>query len=190
MVLEFPVLAEYALLEWNGHLIFATHGHLYNTQNPPPLQPGDILLHGHTHIPADEPWGRDNRYWNPAPSPCPKPAVPTLYGAGRGPAPLESTGIGGPPPCFFPEKFLFPSSWPSWPWLPWVSGPFLPWRRRPVPPMPKGRAHPQKPRRSWAAPTQSLPGHRRPQRRGQHGSDAGGGRRHGDHPAGNRRQPL
>ena len=29
MVLEFPVLAEYALLEWNGHLIFATHGHLH-----------------------------------------------------------------------------------------------------------------------------------------------------------------
>ena len=42
MVLEFPVLAEYALLEWNHHLIFVTHGHLYNTQNPPPLQPGDI----------------------------------------------------------------------------------------------------------------------------------------------------
>ena len=72
MVLEFPVLAEYALLEWNGHLIFATHGHLYNTQNPPPLQPGDILLHGHTHIPADEPWGRDNRYWNPGSVSLPK----------------------------------------------------------------------------------------------------------------------
>lgn len=72
MVLEFPVLAEYALLEWNHHLIFVTHGHLYNTQNPPPLQPGDILLHGHTHIPADEPWGRDNRYWNPGSVSLPK----------------------------------------------------------------------------------------------------------------------
>nr|WP_288274429.1 phosphodiesterase [uncultured Acidaminococcus sp.] len=36
MVLEFPVLAEYALLEWNGHLIFATHGHL---QHPEPAAP-------------------------------------------------------------------------------------------------------------------------------------------------------
>ena len=72
MVLQFPVLADYALLEWNHHLIFVTHGHLYNTQNPPPLQPGDILLHGHTHIPADEPWGRDNRYWNPGSVSLPK----------------------------------------------------------------------------------------------------------------------
>lgn len=72
MVLPFPVLADYALLEWNQHLVFVTHGHLYNTQNPPPLQPGDILLHGHTHIPADEPWGRGNRYWNPGSVSLPK----------------------------------------------------------------------------------------------------------------------
>lgn len=72
MVLPFPVLADYALLEWNQHLVFITHGHLYNTQNPPPLQPGDILLHGHTHIPADEPWGRGNRYWNPGSVSLPK----------------------------------------------------------------------------------------------------------------------
>lgn len=72
MVLLFPVLADYALLEWNHHLIFMTHGHLYNTQNPPPLQPGDILLHGHTHIPADESWGRNNRYWNPGSVSLPK----------------------------------------------------------------------------------------------------------------------
>lgn len=52
MVLEFPVLAEYALLEWNGHLIFATHGH--------------------THIPADETWGNGNRYWNPGSISLPK----------------------------------------------------------------------------------------------------------------------
>ena len=72
MVLPFPVLADYALLEWNQHLVFVTHGHLYNTQNPPPLQPGDILFHGHTHIPADEPWGRGNRYWNPGSVSLPK----------------------------------------------------------------------------------------------------------------------
>lgn len=72
MVLPFPVLADYALLEWSQHLVFVTHGHLYNTQNPPPLQPGDILLHGHTHIPADEPWGRGNRYWNPGSVSLPK----------------------------------------------------------------------------------------------------------------------
>lgn len=52
MVLPFPVLGEYCLIESAGRLIFATHGHVYNMDNPPALSPGDLLLHGHTHIPA------------------------------------------------------------------------------------------------------------------------------------------
>lgn len=52
MVLPFPVLAEYCLLETDGRLVFATHGHVYNTENHPALSKGDILLHGHTHVPA------------------------------------------------------------------------------------------------------------------------------------------
>lgn len=52
MVLEFPVLAEYCLLEAAGRLVFATHGHHFNLQEPPLLRPGDVLLHGHTHVPA------------------------------------------------------------------------------------------------------------------------------------------
>ena len=54
MVLEFPVLAEYAILALNGHTIFATHGHLYNEETLPPIMSGDILLHGHTHLPVCE----------------------------------------------------------------------------------------------------------------------------------------
>ena len=54
MVLDFPILADYAVLEAGGRLIYATHGHVYNAQNPPPLHRGDILLHGHTHIPVCE----------------------------------------------------------------------------------------------------------------------------------------
>lgn len=52
MVLEFPVLADYCLLPVGEHLVYATHGHVYNESNLPPLMPGDILLHGHTHIPC------------------------------------------------------------------------------------------------------------------------------------------
>ncbi len=52
MVLEFPVMAEYLLLPVGRHLIFATHGHVFNEAHLPPLRPGDILLHGHTHLPA------------------------------------------------------------------------------------------------------------------------------------------
>ena len=45
MVLEFPVLADYAVLTAGSRLLYATHGHVYNTAHLPPLQPGDILLH-------------------------------------------------------------------------------------------------------------------------------------------------
>lgn len=53
MVLEFPVMAEYCLIAEQGHVIMATHGHVYHLQNPPRLGKGDILLHGHTHVPAN-----------------------------------------------------------------------------------------------------------------------------------------
>ena len=52
MVLSFPVMAEYAYLSVDGVTIFAAHGHHVNEDNPPPLNAGEILLCGHTHIPA------------------------------------------------------------------------------------------------------------------------------------------
>jgi putative phosphoesterase len=54
MVLEFPVLAEYCILYWEDRMVFATHGHKFNPSNLPMLKKGDILLNGHTHIPAFE----------------------------------------------------------------------------------------------------------------------------------------
>jgi putative phosphoesterase len=52
MVLNFPTLADYCYLLLDGISVFATHGHLYNLENLPPLRKGEILLHGHTHVPA------------------------------------------------------------------------------------------------------------------------------------------
>lgn len=52
MVLDFPVLAEYAIFYVNDRMIFATHGHNFNPANPPKIKKGDILLNGHTHVPA------------------------------------------------------------------------------------------------------------------------------------------
>ncbi len=55
MVLEFPIMADYALISvGEQRMIFATHGHIHNTESMPPLKNGDILLHGHTHIPASK----------------------------------------------------------------------------------------------------------------------------------------
>ena len=51
MVLDFPILADYAIIEVGNRMIFATHGHNFNENNLPPLRDGDILLHGHTHVP-------------------------------------------------------------------------------------------------------------------------------------------
>lgn len=55
MVLNFPVLAEYAIISDSSldkNIIFATHGHHFNAQNLPKLNKNDILLHGHTHVPC------------------------------------------------------------------------------------------------------------------------------------------
>jgi len=52
MMLEFPIGADYAVLFAGERMIYATHGHVYNEQHTPPLSAGDILLYGHTHIPA------------------------------------------------------------------------------------------------------------------------------------------
>lgn len=51
MVLNFPILADYAIITANDRLVYLTHGHNFNENNLPPLKKGDILLHGHTHIP-------------------------------------------------------------------------------------------------------------------------------------------
>ena len=40
MVLEFPVLAEYALLDLGERLVYATHGHKYGPDCLPPCGPG------------------------------------------------------------------------------------------------------------------------------------------------------
>ena len=54
MVLEFPVLSDSMILFLDGRMVFATHGHIFHEDHLPPLQEGDILLHGHTHVPVLE----------------------------------------------------------------------------------------------------------------------------------------
>ncbi len=81
MVLQFPVMAEYALLNEGNSLIFATHGHIWNADHMPPLHAGDILLHGHTHIPVCAPCGENGGIllMNPGSVSIPKENSPHSY---------------------------------------------------------------------------------------------------------------
>lgn len=78
MVLEFPVLSDSCLIWENDRVIFATHGHHFNTSALPPHNEGDILLHGHTHVPACE-WKDGMLYINPGSTSIPKENSPHSY---------------------------------------------------------------------------------------------------------------
>ena len=51
MMVEFPIMSDYALLEADGVTFFLTHGHRWNERSLPPLGMGTVLAYGHTHIP-------------------------------------------------------------------------------------------------------------------------------------------
>ncbi len=52
MVLSFPVMADYGVMMLGERMLFFTHGHHFNEENPPMLKQGDILLNGHFHVPC------------------------------------------------------------------------------------------------------------------------------------------
>ena len=54
MVLDFPILSDSCFLYIDGTTIFATHGHIFNQSNLPPISKGTYLLNGHTHVPKLE----------------------------------------------------------------------------------------------------------------------------------------
>ena len=79
MVLDFSVMADYCILALEGKTIYATHGHVYNTENLPPMQEGDILIHGHTHVLKAEQMDGYIRL-NPGSVSIPKEGNPPTYG--------------------------------------------------------------------------------------------------------------
>ena len=54
MVLPFPCMADYALLECGGMTMYLTHGHHANPDTLPPLTEGSVFLSGHTHVKIDQ----------------------------------------------------------------------------------------------------------------------------------------
>ena len=79
MVLSFPLMADYAIATVGQQRLFLTHGHIYNADNPPPLAPGDVLLHGHTHVPLCQ--HHTSGFWilNPGSVSIPKEDSPHSY---------------------------------------------------------------------------------------------------------------
>lgn len=79
MLLEFPMMADYTLLSLpNNKIAFITHGHLFNTATPPSLSKGDLLIHGHTHIPTIEK-NENYTYINPGSVSFPKSQYGSSY---------------------------------------------------------------------------------------------------------------
>lgn len=78
MVLEFPIMADYAIFDLDGTTAFVTHGHLFNLENLPPHKRGDLLIHGHTHVhTVIEKDGMT--YINPGSAALPKENQPKTY---------------------------------------------------------------------------------------------------------------
>ena len=71
MVLPFPCMADYALVEADGQTLYLTHGHLWKPDDLPPLGPGTGFLSGHTHVKLDE-MRRGIRCLNPGSVSIPK----------------------------------------------------------------------------------------------------------------------
>ena len=72
MVLNFPIMSDSAILALDNHRIaFITHGHIYSLSNLPPMQKGDILIHGHTHVHCIQE-SNDITYINPGSVSMPK----------------------------------------------------------------------------------------------------------------------
>lgn len=79
MVLDFPIMAEYAYLCIDGFKMLLTHGHKINKENSGMLSAGELLVHGHTHVLCIEDIGEGRLYINPGSTTYPKEGNPRSY---------------------------------------------------------------------------------------------------------------
>ncbi len=80
MLLEYPIMADYSELLTPRLRFFLTHGHMWNERNLPPLPPGTILAHGHTHIPVLKTLDCGITIFNPGSIALPKQNFPKTFG--------------------------------------------------------------------------------------------------------------
>ena len=70
MLLQFPMMSDYALLVCEGRRLFLAHGHIHSPENLPQLPAGSVFISGHTHVPHLE-YSGDILLLNPG-----SPAIP------------------------------------------------------------------------------------------------------------------
>ena len=77
---DFPMMADYALLDAGREVFFLTHGHLYNERRLPPLGAGTVLAHGHTHVPELRPLPCGLTLFNPGSVSLPRNGAARSFG--------------------------------------------------------------------------------------------------------------
>ncbi|NOH16131.1 phosphodiesterase [Clostridium cochlearium] len=79
MVLNYAIMSDYSIILYNNRRLFLTHGHIYNKNNLPNINDGDVLIYGHTHVPLAE---KLNNIFiiNPGSITFPKENTPNCYG--------------------------------------------------------------------------------------------------------------
>ena len=78
MLINYPMMADYSVILYNGKRLFLTHGHIFNGDTLPNLSKNDIVIHGHTHIPVAERLG-EFFIVNPGSISLPKENNPNSY---------------------------------------------------------------------------------------------------------------
>ena len=71
---------DYLVTELEGASFFLTHGDRWNRYHLPPAGMGEILIHGHTHIPAAERIPEGMVIFNPGSAGSPRGGFPHSYG--------------------------------------------------------------------------------------------------------------
>jgi putative phosphoesterase len=80
MMVDFPIMEDYRVLEADGEKFFLTHGHLFNEYKLPPLGMGTVLCHGHTHIAENKLLQCGLRIFNPGSVSLPKGGQERQFG--------------------------------------------------------------------------------------------------------------
>ena len=80
MMFEFPMMADYTVVDAGTETFFCTHGHLWNEDRLPPVGIGTVLAHGHTHIPELKTLKCGMKIFNPGSVALPKGGTLRSFG--------------------------------------------------------------------------------------------------------------